>query len=65
MVMKNAYTPANDDVPDGRPILPDAMKDRPDARELRAFLKSYGAIDDPEAREMIRNAVNAAAAESA
>ena len=65
MVMKNATKPANDDMPQGRPILPDAMKGRPDARELRAFLQSYEAIDDPESREMIRNAVSAAAAESA
>ena len=65
MTPKNNCTPANDDGPQGRPILPDAMQGRPDARELRAFLKSYEAIDDPDTREIIRKAVNAAAAEFA
>lgn len=65
MAMKNVCTPVNDDVPQGRPSLPESTHGRADARELRDFLKSHETIEDPEAREMIRNAVNAAAAESA
>ncbi len=64
MVMKSLSVPANDDFRAELPVLPDEMSNRPDAREIRAFMESYMAVEDPVIREQIRNAVAQAAAES-
>ena len=59
---KNVSMPAaNDDVSPKKQTLTGHLADRPDAREIREFLTSYLAVDDPVARRQIFNAVQEAA----
>jgi hypothetical protein len=64
MVVKNVSYPSKHGSAQEQPALPEAMHNRPDAREIRTFMESYEAIEDPALREQIRNAVFEAAAES-
>ena len=63
MVSKNSNAAAKSgprrDTPDK--MVADALETRADIHELRAFLESYLAVEDPAVREEIRAAVNQAA----